>query len=312
MLAWRGERRHANFFVPWLEELMALFPWHFHSRPSRDAAQSGRAGSPHAHGLRARALATCFAIAPIVLFAASSCSSADDSGNTISSDGSVGSPDGSGGSDAVASSCVPGDVSSFTGGAYHPPLGARQGKCDDDLLAAYIDCKENTNPVSCNMFASGDGATCLSCIETKQTDANWGPIVYDVSGMNAFPNLPGCLALAFGEGQSTTGCGATYQASLNCQDLACQTNCSSGDAATTNLTDLATCEKAALLGGCKSFADAKTVACSEDAGGADAICYQQTAEDGGASEDIWSYIARLDSYFCGDPIVDGGTANDGG
>jgi hypothetical protein len=96
--------------------------------------------------------------------------------------------------------------------------------------------------------------------------------------------------------------------------LACAANCATtSDAATAaDLADLTTCENAALVGGCKSFANAATMACSQDAGGADAICYRATYEDGGASEDVWSYIARLDSYFCGDPTVDGGSSGDGG
>ncbi len=274
----------------------------------------GRVEPSYAQASRlTRAFGMCVAIVPVLLIAASSCNSADDSSSTTGNDASIGSPDSGAASDAIASSCVPGDVSSFTGGDYHPPAGAYQGKCDDDLLESYIDCKKNANPVSCNLFASGDGATCLSCLETKQSDANWGPIVYDASGMNGTPNLPGCLALAFGEGQSTTGCGATLQQSYNCQDLACEANCaSSSDASTSDLTDLATCENAAILAGCKSFASAATVACSVDAGGADSICYRQTYEDGGASEDVWSYIARLDDYFCGDPTVDGGSSGDGG
>jgi hypothetical protein len=278
---------------------MAVFSWDFDLRSVRT--------------VRARVVATCLAIAPCVLVVASSCTSADNPGAIIESDAGPFSNDSGVANDALASSCVPGDVSSFTGGVYHPPAGAYQGKCDDDLLEAYIDCKENTNPVSCNLFASGDGATCLACIETKQTDANWGPIVFDASGMNGMPNLPGCLALAFGEGQSTTGCGATLQQSYNCQDLACEANCAAnGDASTSDLADLDSCENAALIGGCKTFADAATVACSEDAGGADSICYRQTLEDGGAAEDVWSYIARLDSYFCGDPTADAGGVGDGG
>jgi hypothetical protein len=261
----------------------------------------------------ARTLRVCAVIVPVMVIASASCSSGDDTTAATGSDSGTASPDAATSSDAIASSCVPGDVSSFTGGDYHPPAGSYQGKCDDDLLAEYIDCKQNANPVACNMFASGPGATCLSCLETKQTDASWGPIVYDTSGLDGTPNLPGCLALALGEGKSATGCGASLQQAENCQNLACGANCaSSSDASVSDLTDLATCENNALLGGCKTFANAATVACAQDASGADSICYRQTYEDGGASEDVWSYIARLDQYFCGDPTVDAGSADDGG
>ena len=260
--------------------------------------------------------ATFIAFAVIVpVLAAASCSSADDTPGALSSnDASTAQTDSGVSTDALAGSCVPGDVSSFTGGDYQPPAGAHQGKCDDDLLEAYIDCRQNANPVACNLFASGDGATCLSCLESKPSDPNWGPVVLDASGANGTPNLPGCLALVFGEGQSTTGCGASLQQSLNCQTLACGANCaSSSDASTSSdLADLTTCENAAVLGGCKSFADSATTACAQDAGGADSICYRATYQDGGASEDVWSYIARLDGYFCGDPIGDAGSSVDGG
>lgn len=264
--------------------------------------------------IRACCTFVTFATIVPVLGAASCSSAADDSAVSSSNDGGASGTDASSSSDALAGSCVPGDVSSFTGGTYHPPAGAHQGKCDDDLLEAYIDCRQNSNPVSCDLFTSADGATCLSCLESKQTDANWGPVVLDATGNNGMPNLPGCLALAFGEGQSTTGCGGSLQQSYNCQDFACAANCAStSDAATSaDLADLTTCENAALVGGCKSFANAATSACSQDAGGADSICYRATYEDGGASEDVWSYIARLDSYFCGDPTVDAGSSGDGG
>ncbi|MGH7286289.1 MAG: hypothetical protein ACRELY_32630 [Polyangiaceae bacterium] len=123
--------------------------------------------------------------------------------------------DGSGRGDAIAGSCLPGDVTSFTGGDYHPPLGAHHGLCDDDAIAAYIDCKKNTNPNSCNLLLTGTGAACLTCIQTPVSAANWGPIVVDASGTQATLNLPGCLALAYGEGTSSTGCGGTLQKQLN-------------------------------------------------------------------------------------------------
>lgn len=264
---------------------------------------------------RARATAICFAIAPIPLLAASACSSSSgDDSSVVAGDSGAGSlRDGSYASDALASSCVPGDVSTFTGGDYHPPVGAHQGLCDDDTLAAYVDCKQNANPVSCSLFTSGDGAKCLACIETKESAPNWGPIVTDASDTHGTLNFPGCLALAFGEGQSTTGCAATTQKSENCQDVACSANCASSTGATSP-ADLAQCENSALLGGCKSFADAASLACTEDAGGADAVCYRQTYEDGGASEDEFAYIARVTKYFCGssDSITDAGAASDGG
>ncbi len=270
-----------------------------------------RAGTPaRSSAAKAiRAVCTFAAIVPILAFAASSCSSADDSAAPSSNDGGASTNDSAISHEAAAGSCAPGDVSSFTGGDYHPPLGAHQGKCDDDMLEAYIDCRENSNPVSCNAVTS----SCLSCLESKPSDPNWGPVILDANG-NGTPNLPGCLALAFGEGQSTTGCGAALQESYNCQNLACAANCASSDDASTpsDLADLETCESAAFVGGCKTFANAATTACSQDAGGADALCYRATYEDGGASEDVWSYIARLDDYFCGDPTVDAGSSGDGG
>lgn len=242
--------------------------------------------------------------------AMAACNAADNAATTGPSiDGGNGPRDAQRGGDAVAGSCLPGDVTSFTGGDYHPPLGAYQGKCDSDMLAAYVDCKKNSNPVACNTFATGLGADCLACIETPIASASWGPVVVDSSGTHATLNLPGCLALAYGEGTSSTGCGGTLQKELNCEIAACGTNC-----ATAPTSDLQSCELASIAstGGCNAFSSAAATACAGDGGPAAAGCFPQTYPDGGPAEDVYDYAGRLAAYFCGFGAADGGTLGDGG
>ena len=257
-----------------------------------------------------RAKACALALVTAAAIAMPACNAADDASSAGPSiDGGKAGSDAKTGGDAVAGSCLPGDVTSFTGGDYHPPLGAYQGKCDDDMLAAYVDCKKNTNPVSCNTFATGLGAACLACIETPVASANWGPVVVDASGTHATLNLPGCLALAYGEGTSSTGCGGTLQKELNCEVAACGTNC-----ATAPANDLQSCELASIgsSGGCSAFASAEIDACSGDGGPAAEACLPQTYPDGGPAEDLYDYAGRLAAYFCGFGAADGGTLGDGG
>lgn len=240
-----------------------------------------------------------FAVA--ALFAGAACGSTDPSPGADLDGGSNGANDGGGGklADASAGSCLPGDVSTFTGGDYHPPTGAHQGKCDDDGIEAYVDCRKNSNPVACDYITVGEGAGCLSCIETAATSAAWGPVVLaGPTDATAFVNEPGCLALALGEGTSTQGCGASLQKQLNCESAACGTNCAGASP-----TAAAACVETAKGGGCEAFTAAATAACGVDAGGAQELCLLQTTEDGGPAESEYDYAARVAAYFCGYPSV---------
>lgn len=252
----------------------------------------------------------CFVCTFACAAAAGACNAADDTASAGPRiDGGGGSVDAKAPGDAIAGSCLPGDVTSFTGGDYHPPVGAYQGLCDADAIEAYVDCKKNTNPTSCNLLLTGMGAACLACIETPVTAASWGPVVVDASGTRATLNLPGCLALAYGEGTSSTGCGGTLQKEANCEVAACGTNC-----ATASTDDLESCELASIAssGGCNAFSSAAEEACAADGGPAADACFQQTYPDGGPSEDVYDYAGRLAAYFCGFGAADGGLAGDGG
>ncbi|HEX7666249.1 MAG TPA: hypothetical protein VF407_17105 [Polyangiaceae bacterium] len=246
-----------------------------------------------------------------MLFTGAACSSADDSPGADLDGGAFGASDGGGAKsgDASTSSCLPGDVSTFTGGDYHPPTGAHQGKCDDDGIEAYVDCRKNSNPVSCEYITTGEGAGCLPCIETASSAAAWGPVVLSGSSdATAFVNEPGCLALALGEGTSAQGCGASLQKAMNCEAAACGVNCAGASAAAATA-----CAETAENSGCSAFTAAATTACAVDAGGAQDLCYMQTTEDGGPAESEFDYAARVAKFFCGFPSVtaDAGTGDGG-
>ncbi len=240
-----------------------------------------------------------FALA--ALFTGAACGSTDSSPGADLDGGSNATDDAGGGklADASVGSCLPGDVSTFTGGDYHPPTGAHQGKCDDDGIEAYVDCRKNSNPVSCEYITLGEGAGCLSCIETAAVSATWGPVVLTgATDATAFVNEPGCLALALGEGTSAQGCGASLQKELNCKGAACGTNCAGASRAAA-----VSCAKAAEGAGCEAFTAAASAACAVDAGGAQDLCSPETTEDGGPAESEYDYAARVAAYFCGYPSV---------
>lgn len=262
--------------------------------------------------VRASDLFAAFGAAMAVSLTFAACSSSDSSNPTgpLLDGGAGGGRDGAGGGsgDAGADKCLPGDVTGFSGGDYHPPSGAHQGVCDSDAIEAYVDCQQNANAASCNYLTSS-AAACLACIQTPTSADAWGPVVVEAGGTSAFINTPGCLALALGEGTSTTGCGGSLQKELNCELAACGTNCLNAPAEA-----LASCESSSIGtgGGCAVFETAQAAACAGDGGGQGDMCYQMTGADGGPSEDTFAYAARLATYFCGFGAADAGATGDGG
>lgn len=210
----------------------------------------------------------------------SSSPSSSDSGTVRHDDaGHVIGPDGG------ALVCEPGSLSGFSGGTYKTPI-TRTNVCTATDLTNYTSCVNGSDSTQCAQFAAGGAsATCGSCLLTPKTATHWGPTIGTDAPTSSL-NIPGCLALVFGEGSSTTGCGGTLQKDFNCQDTPCDldTNCAG---TTQDVYD--TCINDAISGECSSYASAAQTACTKDAGGADAVCNVS---------DATTFQAFL-AYFCG-------------
>ena len=182
--------------------------------------------------------------------------------------------------------CEPGSLSGFSGGSYKPPVGPYANVCTSTDFTNYISCIGGTDTSQCAQFLGGGArALCGSCLLTPQSASRWGATVGSDPATSVL-NVPGCLALAYGEGSSTTGCGGSLQRSFNCQNYACNPalNCAG---ATTD--EMNTCDNGAISGECSTYAGTANTECAKDAGGLDNNC---TVSD---STSAMNYL----NFFCG-------------
>jgi len=97
----------------------------------------------------------------------------------------------------------------------------RRGACDKATLDTAVACimleNEKLTKKCVDLFQSPD-QSCLSCLRSKSTDAELGPLVEDTDGV--YPNTAGCIAHHDG---TTNGCAAKVVASWDCMIGSCST-----------------------------------------------------------------------------------------
>lgn len=165
--------------------------------------------------------------------------------------------------------CEPGSLAGFTGGTYKSPVGPYANVCNSTDFTNYISCISGTDSGQCAQFLSGGSrSVCGACLLTPSSAAHWGATIGTDPATSTL-NIPGCLALAFGEGSSTSGCGASLQYDYNCQDYACNPALNCAGATTDEMT---TCDNSAISGECSTYADTVNTQCAKDAGGLDNNC----------------------------------------
>jgi len=204
----------------------------------------------------------------------------------------------------AASACVPADETGFAP-KWHAP-NAKSAVCSDAQITAFRAClkdsQTNANPASCAPFTGSNvtaaNKACLTCIETADTAATYGPLVAHKGTIEI--NVAGCLALATNDPQGT-GCAGKYQAASQCRNAACAANCPVTDDASFQL-ELA-CEDAAAKGTCTSFETA--AGCVDglvEAGGAAANCLA-----GGSFDEAVGLVIPI---FCGGGAPAGDASTD--
>lgn len=202
------------------------------------------------------------------------------------------------------SDCAPGNVSSFVP-VWKPPTGFNQGKCTDAQTAAYVDCLRAVpvpNLGTCQAFASDPtNKACLACALTLPTAAKYGPLLNGAVTVEV--NTAGCIAEVTGD-LSDAGCAASVLAAVQCEQLACETNCPvSSRNDSIPLAALLACEGASGGSVCKAFTVAARCADALTAdGGVAAACAQ------GAS--FTENAKAMVKLFCGG-AGDGGTTDSG-
>jgi hypothetical protein len=134
-----------------------------------------------------------------------------------------------GGDGALARSCTPAIPSDFKPSWKAPA--ASQKKCDSTQIENYYKaCLAGAwASVACQSFLkSATDAECAKCLDTQETDAAPGPIVWRLDHGYFNVNIPGCVALVQGD-TSDNGCGAAYEKWLGCDRAACTACFQKGD-----------------------------------------------------------------------------------
>jgi hypothetical protein len=180
---------------------------------------------------------------------------------------------------ADGAACTPRDLTGFTP-TWTPPAGFHQKKCSKAQNATIAACLQvNADRAACTaFFGASENAECLRCASAPEN------------------HFGGCVALATGD-LSPSGCGAKFDALIECSNYACA-GCPlptpfALDAG--NSEGAGICAAGAQNGACKPYADA-------------ARCTSGLLSDGGPAAvcnhpgDV-AYFAEL---FCGDVPSDAG------
>lgn len=183
--------------------------------------------------------------------------------------------------------CAPANVATFMP-QYKPPTGGHQGKCTSAQLDAYFTACDgpSSSRANCAAFRTNNAA-CATCLESQESAPSWGPLVFTTNGVVQI-NIPGCIAIL--EPCNET-CARAYEAALQCEFAACETNCPvTTDPAT--LQAFQTCDDTADRCGCSKYAAGST--CAEGLTGPGhpaAICT--------SAADFQTYFKQVAPVFCG-------------
>ena len=169
----------------------------------------------------------------------------------------------------------------FTKEPYQPPTGGYQGLCTSLQIKAYIDCS-NGMTTACDDLQTDGGTSCISCIQTKKTDAKWGPIVGNAGALSSELNEAGCAALENSD-TTATGCGQALANYTGCLHYTCRDQCPGAD--------YYDCAIETKTTSCKAFASAPKSGCTSPVGS----CF---AVQGDGKDDL---AIRIIKRFCGSP-----------
>jgi hypothetical protein len=188
--------------------------------------------------------------------------------------------------------CAPISSGTFTP-QWKQPAPFAQGLCSDAQIDGFYSAclSPPVNPAACDTFVQANG-DCSKCIQSDDTDSNQGPILWHASRSYYTVNIPGCIANAE-QNMSASGCGAAYQAVLECN----QSECSACFTPTSgSFANFVACEKAAVKGDCAPFNDKLHTACADSLHDAAAPAAECVPAASAAAFDVYKRIAPL---FCG-------------
>jgi hypothetical protein len=170
------------------------------------------------------------------------------------------------------------------------PATNASGDCTAQQLTDFF-AKCLTPPIDsgvCGTYKAANGA-CSSCIESDDTAAKYGPVIWHGSHSYYTLNVSGCLADAIGD-MSAHGCGAEYQALTECKEAAC-TQCPTGN----GFAQFEACESSAGTE-CEAYSNAMHAACGDDIHDANDPASVCVPPAGTSTKDAYAQIAPV---FCG-------------
>jgi hypothetical protein len=190
-----------------------------------------------------------------------------------------------------APACIPITSGTFTPSWKKPTPFAQAACTAAQIDGFYSAClSPPVDKSTCESFVKANGA-CSTCIQSQEVDATQGPVIWHSQNAYYTMNIAGCIANEQKD-LSANGCGASYQALLECRESACTACFSNGGGSFQNFIQ---CEQQAAEP-CAPFSTAMHNACGDsihDAGSPASACVPPAST---SALDVYKRIAPL---FCG-------------
>jgi hypothetical protein len=187
--------------------------------------------------------------------------------------------------------CDPASTASFQP-MWQPPEAWKQNVCSTAQIAGfYAACL--TPPISmsgCQTFVQANG-NCAPCLQSQETDATAGAVVWHEQDRYWTVNVAGCIAWATGDA-TPAGCGATYGAAIACRQSSCNA-CWQAQGTTATFAEFSDCESLAGSTTCQTYAAAVPAKCGTLDNGPASVCMPS---ESATAQDAYMQIAPL---FCG-------------
>ena len=121
----------------------------------------------------------------------------------------------------AAAACTPVPLDASYKPVWKKPTTAAAGKCNaTQLQGFYQACLLGPLTGSaCTSFVMANG-DCSSCLQSDDTDPAYSAVIWHSDRAFYTFNTAGCIADQEGD-DSATGCGAAYQAAVECEETAC-------------------------------------------------------------------------------------------
>lgn len=148
-------------------------------------------------------------------------------------------------------------MTSFTP-TWKPPIASKSGACSTTQISSFFDAclGPSSNSAGCGAYIQAN-SSCAACLQSNDTDPKYGPVIWHSNGLYYTTNIAGCIADEQADA-GADGCGAAYQAVVQCKETACNACLSATDP---NFSVYSTCEDQAGSTECQSFIKTLSTTC---------------------------------------------------